>query len=57
MMYSKEIVKKKAEVYDLIMQKQDLENRLNALNQVILQKIQEINLLQSKENTRNEEAS
>ena len=54
---SKSIVEKKAEVYDLIMQKQDLENRLNALNQAIIQKIQEINLLQSKESTKDEKTS
>lgn len=38
-----DIEKKKAEVYDLIMQQQELQNKLNAINQIINQKIAEIN--------------
>lgn len=40
-----EIDKKKAEVYDLIMEQQELQNKLNNLNQIINQKIIEINKL------------
>lgn len=45
----KDIAEKKAEVYDLIMQQQALQNQLQALNQVINQKVAEINKLQAEQ--------
>jgi len=44
-----EIEKQKAEVYDLIMQQNQLQAQLQALNQVINQKVAEINKLQADE--------
>ena len=50
-MFNEEIIKKKAEVYDLIIKQQDLQNQLNALNQLINQKVAEIGKLENEKTT------